>query len=238
MSFYYFRTNEINWNFVIARFAEVIAFVFYLAFIFERFLQPYFSRFGIDLLDQQQLTMDLIGFMAPSMIIFAGTNYCLLHAWLNAFAEMLRFGDREFYKDWWNSQSFSMFYRNWNVVIHDWLYAFVYKDMYDHYFNRNKTAAAITVFLVSAIVHEIALSVVLGYVYPVMFTFFAAGVIVMFVLKEKFLGIGNMLIWLMLFIGNGLMICLYTIESYARINCQIPMDSLKDFLIPASWRCY
>jgi sterol O-acyltransferase len=72
--------------------------------------------------------------------------YGFLHCWLNAFAEMLRFADRMFYKvekylvkmiindldiqDWWNSRSFAAYYRTWNVVVHDWLYTYVYKEIY------------------------------------------------------------------------------------------------------------
>ena len=31
-------------------------------------------------------------------------------------------------QDWWNSTSFSNYYRTWNVVVHDWLYSYVYQD--------------------------------------------------------------------------------------------------------------
>lgn len=34
----------------------------------------------------------------PGVISFLCGFYCLLHAWLNAFAEMLKFGDRLFYE--------------------------------------------------------------------------------------------------------------------------------------------
>lgn len=52
----------------------------------------------------------------------------LLHCWLNAWSELLCFADREFYRDWWNSSSFAEYYRKWNGVVHDWLYAYVYLD--------------------------------------------------------------------------------------------------------------
>lgn len=32
-------------------------------------------------------------------------------------------------QDWWNSTSYSNYYRTWNVVVHDWLYYYVYKDL-------------------------------------------------------------------------------------------------------------
>lgn len=31
-------------------------------------------------------------------------------------------------QDWWNSTSFANYYRTWNVVVHDWLYYYVYCD--------------------------------------------------------------------------------------------------------------
>lgn len=33
-------------------------------------------------------------------------------------------------QDWWNSNSYADYYRTWNVVVHDWLYAYIYKDLY------------------------------------------------------------------------------------------------------------
>ena len=32
-------------------------------------------------------------------------------------------------QDWWNSPSYADWYRSWNVVVHDWLYTYVYKDL-------------------------------------------------------------------------------------------------------------
>ncbi|GAB1860879.1 Sterol O-acyltransferase 2 [Camponotus japonicus] len=78
---------------------------------------------------------------------------------MNAWAEMLRFADRLFYKDWWNSTSFPMWNRTWNVVIYDWLYTYLYKDMYEVVVPRNKPLAIFTVFFVSAVCHEYKLQI-------------------------------------------------------------------------------
>ena len=40
--------------------------------------------------------------------------YFYFHLYLNLLAEVLRFGDRVFYKDWWNSAEVSAFWRLWN----------------------------------------------------------------------------------------------------------------------------
>jgi sterol O-acyltransferase len=37
---------------------------------------------------------------------------------------------RNFIQDWWNSTSFAAYYRTWNVVVHDWLYTYVYKEVF------------------------------------------------------------------------------------------------------------
>jgi MBOAT, membrane-bound O-acyltransferase family len=42
--------------------------------------------------------------------------YFYFHLYLNLLAELLRFGDRVFYKDWWNSSEVSAFWRLWNCM--------------------------------------------------------------------------------------------------------------------------
>lgn len=41
--------------------------------------------------------------------------YIYFHLYLNLFAEILRFGDRVFYRDWWNSSNVSSYWRLWNM---------------------------------------------------------------------------------------------------------------------------
>lgn len=43
--------------------------------------------------------------------------YLYFHLYLNLLAELLRFGDRVFYKDWWNSCEASSFWRLWNMPV-------------------------------------------------------------------------------------------------------------------------
>ena len=47
--------------------------------------------------------------------------YCLFHLWFNVLAELLRFGDCVFYRDWWNSSEVSAYWRLWNLPVHYWL---------------------------------------------------------------------------------------------------------------------
>nr|GEU60264.1 diacylglycerol acyltransferase 1 [Tanacetum cinerariifolium] len=52
--------------------------------------------------------------------------YCFFHLWLNILAELLRFGDREFYKDWWNAQTVEEYWRLWNMPVHKWIVRHLY----------------------------------------------------------------------------------------------------------------
>lgn len=231
----YPRNKQIRWKKVVWNFTEVLGVIFYLSFIFERFLNPFYRHFGEKPLEPGTLVLSIFGSMMPSMLVFLCGFYCLLHAWMNAFAELLGFGDRMFYKDWWNAYSFDVFYRSWNVVVHDWLYTYIYKDCYENVVKGNKTAAALIVFLVSAIVHEIIVGFMFGVFYPVMFVLFqGGGVGMMFLPNRKHKTLGNIVMWLCLCIGNGVMWSLYCMEYFARQNC----PDVKSVLYPVSWICH
>lgn len=83
--------------------------------------------------------------------------YFYFHLYLNLFAEILRFGDRVFYKDWWNSSEVSAYWRLWNMPVHYWLVRHVYFPCIR--LRMSKMVATFVVFLVSAILHELLISV-------------------------------------------------------------------------------
>uniref|UniRef100_A0A1L8DYB9 O-acyltransferase n=2 Tax=Nyssomyia neivai TaxID=330878 RepID=A0A1L8DYB9_9DIPT len=233
----YPRTKQIRWKVAFFHFLDVFGVILYLSFIFERFLLPNFNQFGESKVELSTLVLSIFGSMMPSTVIFILGFYCLLHAWLNGTAELLRFSDRMFYQDWWNSTSYSMYYRKWNVVVHDWLYTYIYKDIVENVFRGNRTLATLLVFITSAIFHEIVLTFAFRFFYPVLFISFAGlGTIFMILGRAYPKAFGNILMWLSLSIGNGLNYSLYTMESYARRNCNYE-DTTWNFFIPISWSC-
>lgn len=233
------RTKYIRWHRVLWNYCEVVGVIFYVSFIFERFLIPYFRDFGNATdIEPKSLVLSIFGCILPGTIANLCGFYCLLHAWMNASAEMLRFADRLFYRDWWNASSFEVFYRTWNVIVHDWLYTYIYKDMYEIVFKGSKTTATLVVFTISAIFHELILAVSFRFFYPVLFTFFqGAGVLFMFVRIRRDSAIGNIFLWFSLALGNGLLISLYSMEYFARQNCPVDETSGLEYFAPISWRC-
>ncbi|XP_017090461.2 sterol O-acyltransferase 1 [Drosophila bipectinata] len=235
----YPRTPEIRWKFALNRLLEVVAVAFLYAFIHERHIHAHFGQFGLEPMGAPQLILKLFGMMLPSAVIFLCGFYLILHSWLNFTSELLRFGDRMFYKDWWTAHTYDGYYRNWNVVVHDWLYEYVYKDMYTHVFRGSKIAASLSVFLISALVHEQILGFALQMFFPVMFVFFGGvGVSLVFLMRRAPKVFGNIFLWFSLILGNGLLISLYAMEYYAKKNCNLNYQSWTDHLLPAVWRCY
>ncbi|XP_055680201.1 sterol O-acyltransferase 1-like [Lutzomyia longipalpis] len=154
----YPRTKQIRWKVAFFHFLDVFGIILYLSFIFERFFLPNFKKFGESEVELSTLVLPIFCTILPSTVIFILCFYCVLHAWLNGIAELLRFADRMFYQDWWNSTSYSMYYRKWNVVVHDWLYTYIYKEIHDNIFIGNRRIATDIVFATSAIFHEIVIT--------------------------------------------------------------------------------
>lgn len=92
------RTRNIRWKFVLWHYLEVLLIIFYMAFICKRFFYPMYGKHGVKPMRREELFVNIINTSMPGILFFLCGFYCLLHAWLNACAELLRFADRLFYK--------------------------------------------------------------------------------------------------------------------------------------------
>ncbi|XP_043941181.1 sterol O-acyltransferase 1 isoform X2 [Protopterus annectens] len=235
----YPRSPEIRWSYVATKFGQVLGCLFYVYYIFVRLCIPFFRNMSQEQFSARVLVLCIFNSILPGVLIQFLAFFAFLHCWLNAFAEMLRFADRMFYKDWWNSTSFANYYRTWNVVVHDWLYSYVYRDFLCVSGNRFRAAAMLSVFTVSAVVHEYVLAVCFGFFYPVLFCLFMCfGMVFNFILHDRRKGpIWNVIMWTSLFLGQGVLLCLYSQEWYAQRYCPIENPSLLDLVKPRSWTC-
>ena len=83
--------------------------------------------------------------------------FIVFHLWLNILAEITCFGDRQFYKDWWNATTVEDYWKRWNIPVHNWLVRHVYVPSLRQ--GAPKAVAGLIVFLVSAFFHEYLVSV-------------------------------------------------------------------------------
>ncbi|XP_004342463.2 cholesterol acyltransferase [Capsaspora owczarzaki ATCC 30864] len=235
----YPRTPVVHWRFVFANFAQVAACLLYTNFIFERFCAPHFRALNANS-TWQAIVIATFQSMLPATMMFLLAFFAVLHSWLNAWAEMLRFADRQFYTDWWNAKNWAAYYRKWNMVVHDWLFQYIYVDTYrltQHRLGKSaKLASMFTVFIISAIVHEHILALALGFFYPVLLVMFGGvGVFFIFLTRNVRAGFWNFFMWLMLFFGNGLLMVLYSLEFVNRQESEPRSSSaFMDFVVPRS----
>ncbi|KAI7944807.1 hypothetical protein MJO28_010502 [Puccinia striiformis f. sp. tritici] len=102
---------------------------------------------------------NVIRLIVPFTINYLLIFYIIFECICNAFAELTRFADREFYSDWWNSCSFDEFSRKWNKPVHHFLLKHVYASTISSYGISRSAAAFMTLFL-SSLVHELLMVIV------------------------------------------------------------------------------
>ncbi|XP_037075008.1 sterol O-acyltransferase 1-like [Pollicipes pollicipes] len=231
----YPRTDRVRWGRVVLHLAQVVGCVVYTSFLLERFFLPPFQRYGLGPVTWRHLVVHVFGSVMPGMLCYLCGFFALLHAWMNAFAEMTRFADRMFYQDWWNVTNYASFYRTWNIVVHDWLYEYIYSDVVRY---RGKLMATLAVFVVSSIVHEYTLMFVFNFFFPILFLQFGVfGVLLHFMNVRS--AAGNVLLWITLSLGVGIDMTFYTAEWYARHNCpQIYDNVYADFFSSRALSCW
>ncbi|KAA8495904.1 Diacylglycerol O-acyltransferase 1 [Porphyridium purpureum] len=99
----------------------------------------------------------VIALFLPCTLLFLALFFLVFEVLLNIAGELTRFGDRQFYEDFWNATNMSEFSRKWNRPVHDWLLKHIYGDAIQA--GASKLVAQAATFLFSALFHELILAV-------------------------------------------------------------------------------
>ncbi|KAM3407845.1 hypothetical protein ACQJBY_001280 [Aegilops geniculata] len=123
----YPRTENIRKGWLIRQIILYLIFTGIQGFIIEQYINP------IVVNSQHPLKGGLLNAVEtvlrlslPNVYLWLCMFYCFFHLWLNILAEILRFGDREFYKDWWNAKTIDEYWRKWNMPVHKWIVRHIY----------------------------------------------------------------------------------------------------------------
>lgn len=146
----------------------------------------------------------------PVLICYLMVFFILFEQILNLFAEMVKFGDREFYLDWWNSTSFEEFNRKWNRPVHLFLYKHIYLECIYRRGWSEHWARAVT-FVFSAACHEIVMISICRNVKPYLMGLMMVQiplVIVQRLLKKSMLGL--YVFWGGMILGLPLLLTMYS----------------------------
>ncbi|CAL5184753.1 unnamed protein product [Lathyrus oleraceus] len=154
----YPRTPSIRKGWVFRQLLKLIIFTGVMGFIIEQYMNPIVQNSQHPLKGNLLYAIErVLKLSVPNVYVWLCMFYCFFHLWLNILAELLRFGDREFYKDWWNAQTVEEYWRMWNMPVHKWMVRHVYFPCIR--FGIPKGASALIAFLVSAVFHELCIAV-------------------------------------------------------------------------------
>ncbi|RDA84189.1 hypothetical protein CP532_0277 [Ophiocordyceps camponoti-leonardi (nom. inval.)] len=155
----YPRTDKIRWLFVIKRLGEVFCLSAFIWFASFQYAAPVLrnSLDKIASLDYPSIFERLLKLSTISLVIWLAGFFALFQSFLNALAEILRFGDRSFYEDWWNSESLGAYWRTWNKPVYTYFKRHVYIPLVAR--GWSSMMASSVVFFASAVLHEILVGV-------------------------------------------------------------------------------
>ncbi|KAL1908360.1 hypothetical protein Sste5344_005888 [Sporothrix stenoceras] len=151
--------GPIRWMFVAKRMAEVFGLSVFIWFCSAQYAAPVLqnSLTKIASLDIFAILERLLKLSTISLVVWLAGFFAVFQSFLNAIAEITRFGDRGFYDDWWNSESLGAYWRTWNKPVYHFFRRHVYSPLLGR--GWSPMAASLMVFVISALLHELAVGI-------------------------------------------------------------------------------
>uniref|UniRef100_A0AAR2L9N4 O-acyltransferase n=1 Tax=Pygocentrus nattereri TaxID=42514 RepID=A0AAR2L9N4_PYGNA len=209
------RSQSVRMGFLLRRLFEMVAHILVVFSVVPQWMVPIIqsSMKPLQDMDYSRMIERLLRLAVPNHFLWLIFFYWFFHSSMNFVAELLRFGDREFYRDWWNSESVTYFWQNWNIPVHKWCIRHFYKPLLRK--GASKLLSQSAVFFASAFFHEYLVSVPLR-----MFRLWAfMGMMAQLPLAwfvGRFLrgNYGNAAVWLSLIIGQPIAVLMYVHDYY------------------------
>lgn len=155
----YPRSPYIRWKYVVTVLFRMVIVAALIIFFVEQYISPTLGKSvkSIEEMDIVAIFSLLLRLSVANTYVWLLGFYFFFHLWMNLFAELTRFGDRLFYKDWWNARTIDMYWQRWNLPVHHWMIRHVYYPFLRA--GCGKSIAVFGVFLLSALFHEVIISV-------------------------------------------------------------------------------
>ena len=144
---------------------DILMLGFWGFLVYRRLYEPTIWQLGVTA--YSHLSVDYVITVIWSSILLGWCNLMgigigFLHSWLNMWAEILDFGDRQFYKSWWHVRGINEFMRTWNFLIHSWISAYFYQPVRS--LTGSKQMSQLAVILGSAFIHDYIMSLSFGFI--------------------------------------------------------------------------
>ena len=230
--FYPRSTTAINWNRVIELSIHFLGSIYLLCVTVRHLVIPHFSRIGKEPFSMADIGYSILTGYWTGIPIQFSMGYALIHCWSNIWAELLKFGDRHFYHDWWTVTNSPDFLRKWNLIVGDFIFECAYLPLMT--MTKSRMLSTYIVYCISAILHDYALYGFLGFFVPVhtlVYPSLATLGDISILLMDK-LGIfrnisrvhGNTLFYMSSYFSFSIWVGVSYMEFFARRNCPETLD--------------
>jgi hypothetical protein len=155
----YPRTQRFRKFFFARRLIEVVTLSLAMYFLAEQYSRPILQNAIKPIQDLNALALfeRVLKLAIPSIYIWLIMFYLIFHSYLNLWAEIMRFGDRAFYRPWWNATTIAEYWRLWNLPMYRWFKRHIYVPLLARGYPR--WVAGLSAFFVSAIGHEVLVGI-------------------------------------------------------------------------------
>ncbi|BBN18538.1 diacylglycerol O-acyltransferase 1 [Marchantia polymorpha subsp. ruderalis] len=225
----YPRRDIIRKGWVLRQSVKLLVFTGLMGFIVEQYINPTIKNSEHPLKGSYLKALErILKLSIPTLYVWLCLFYCFFHLWLNILAELTRFGDREFYKDWWNAKTVEEYWRMWNMPVHKWMVRHIYFPCLRA--GLPKHCAFFLVFALSGVFHEVCVGIpchmvrcwaFLGIMFQVPLVFLTN------YLQSRFknLMVGNMVFWFFFcIVGQPMCVLLYYHDV---VNQQQPTSTIR-----------
>jgi diacylglycerol O-acyltransferase-1 len=156
---YYPRSPAVRWTFVMKRFGEVFGLSIFIWLATAQYAAPLLqnSTATVAALDVASIIERVMKLSTVSLVIWLAGFFALFQSFLNGLAELMRFGDRNFYEDWWNSPDLATYWNTWNKPVYHFMRRHVYSPLRGRGWSH--VMASFWVFTLSGFLHELAIGV-------------------------------------------------------------------------------
>uniref|UniRef100_A0A9J8C1X6 O-acyltransferase n=1 Tax=Cyprinus carpio carpio TaxID=630221 RepID=A0A9J8C1X6_CYPCA len=209
------RSPRIRKRFLLRRLLEMVFLMQLILGLIQQWMVPTIqnSMKPFQDMDFSRIVERLLKLAVPNHFIWLIFFYWYFHSSMNFVAELMQFGDREFYRDWWNSETIPYFWSNWNIPVHKWCLRHFYKPMLVK--GVNKLGAQLAVFFLSAFFHEYLVSVPLKMFRLWAFLGMMAQIPLAYFVGRFLRGnYGNAAVWMSLIIGQPIAVLMYVHDYY------------------------
>uniref|UniRef100_A0A8C1YFS7 O-acyltransferase n=1 Tax=Cyprinus carpio TaxID=7962 RepID=A0A8C1YFS7_CYPCA len=213
------RSPRIRKRFLLRRLLEMVFLMQLILGLIQQWMVPTIqnSMKPFQDMDFSRIVERLLKLAVPNHFIWLIFFYWYFHSSMNFVAELMQFGDREFYRDWWNSETIPYFWSNWNIPVHKWCLRHFYKPMLVK--GVNKLGAQLAVFFLSAFFHEYLVSVPLKMFRLWAFLGMMAQIPLAYFVGRFLRGnYGNAAVWMSLIIGQPIAVLMY-VHDYYVLRC-------------------